>query len=419
MILTIGRVGLDVELSPPRDIDQSISAGGAEQVSISGHIKDTTNLANANVLRDELLAQVGQVIPVTLTIDPKIDGFYKLLSANVEVSSSLASLQSTGFFPFSISLERKHGAAFEIAFSGGLMPNSHSITTTINKGLVGIAVGTDLLWTQDPSGSIGTTDLESEDGAVRCFYQLDPADYGLRYSILPADFYSAACELSVNGALRAGVGRTFNSPNPVVLSNGQIRLTFNAADNGDVQIEHFADSAWETAKGYHFDTAHGNENGDWDECRVVRNDPEMVTIQLTKSRTTAGQGFLALNISIRRGWRVALFTFITDSADTLGVFRTASEAATALGSSVGIVATAADGGGNKFIIVSPNAHTATLAGNSGIALTSSGSRFTFGIGSVINSATPDTGANTQDLIDQFFNFLTVRQLLIYGVSGVF
>ena len=415
MKLTIGRVGLDVELSYPRDVGHSLSRDGAEQVSISGNIKNTTTLAEANALRTELLAQVGQIVPVTLTIDTPLDGYYELVSANVDVRQSLGSLQSTGFFAFSVQLEKKLGAAFEVAFSGGLMPNTHTITAAANKGLVGLGVGADLRWTQDPSGSVAVTDLESEDGAIRCFYQLDSGDYGLRFSIDPADFYGGACELWVDGRLRAGSGRLFTAPTTVLLTNGQIELTFALAVNGDVSIRHYADSAWETAKRYHFQTTEGNANGNWTEARIIRNGPECVTIQLTRPRETNGQGFQVLNVTIRRGWRVALIQFKCDVADALGIERQAAEAASALGSNAGIIATAADAAGNKYIIFCPETHTVTNAATTaGVKLTVAAKTVTLGVGSVINSASADTGADTADLTDQFYNFLNARQHVIVG-----
>ncbi len=117
---------------------------------------------------------------------------------------------------------------------------------------------------------------------------------------------------------------------------------------------------------------------------------------------------MALTVTLKRGSRMALFEFASDATDTLGVMRQASEAATDLAGGEGIIATAASAG-NKYLILCPQAHTNTdIATTAGIELTSGATRVAFGIGSVINSAAPDTGADTADLTDQFFNRIESR-----------
>ena len=112
---------------------------------------------------------------------------------------------------------------------------------------------------------------------------------------------------------------------------------------------------------------------------------------------------------MRRGWRMALCELSSDTADTLGIKRIASEPATALGSDEGIVATSPDADGHKYLLVCPNAHTLiSMASTAGLRLTAAGTRITFALGAVVNSAAPDDGADTQDLVDQTFNYVESR-----------
>lgn len=405
--LQIGRVGLDLTVYDPRSVSES--AGEVHQLEITGQVKNLTR-AQAVATNRLLLGMWGRTVPVIWSNDSTHDGFYRLASIQVDTQRKYAAVGlPTLTYPFSASLEKVHSPIFEMVYTGALVPNDHSITATVNKGFLGLPSGT--AWFEQPSGTTTNALLESADGDVRILYALDSADTGPRFMVEPADYYDNACEIWINDRLEGGIGgRTASTPE-VLLTNAQVKVLIDPVTltKGEFTVTHYADSAWETALQYKALNGLGNEDGTWDEIRVVRCDPEEIRVQLIKPRTTAGVGYIALNVTLKRGWRVALFSQVTDITAALAFRRDASEAATALGSGEGIIATAASAG-NKYIMLTPAAHTTSdLATTATITVNPNNTRFSVGIGSVINSAAPDSGADTADLTDQFFNRIEARQ----------
>jgi hypothetical protein len=373
-------------------------------------VKELTR-GQATEMNEALLSMAGRIVPVIWSKDSAHDGYYEVETAQIETRRSFATMDITNpVFPFACNLKKVFSPIFEMIYTGALVPNDHSITATANKGFLGLPSGT--LWFEEPSGTVTNTTLESEDGNVRIFYALDGDDTGPRFMVEPADYYDNACEVWIDDRLQAGVGRRVTDTPQVLLSNGQVKVEIDpdTMSNGIFEVTHYADSAWETAKEFKALNGLGNENGDWEECRILRNDPEECRVQLIKPRTTAGVGFIALTITLKRGWRVALFSQTVDATSALAFRRNQSEAASALGSGAGVVATSADGSGNKYIMFTPQAHTTSnLSTTATITVNPNDTRFSVGIGSVINSASPDTGAGASDLEDQFFNRIEARQ----------
>ncbi len=407
--LQVGRVGMDLVLRDPSGIEENVNVAGARTLTITGQVKGLASRVLAQAMNEALFGQVGMIVPVIWSQDPALTDYYRLITVGISTNRETASIGGQNTFPFNITLQRMKSVMFEPVYTGGLVPNAHSITATVNKGLLGVGVADEVVWMDSPSGSSNSAVLESEDGDIRVFYEIDPADTGPRFSVEPVNYLNGACEVWVDDRLRTGRGEHFALPDPIKLTNGMIELVFNASENGDVNIRHWADAAWETAKRYHFRTIYNNEDGDWTDCRVIRNDPDEVRVQLLRARTTAELGYMAMTVTLKRGWRIALFEFAADATDDYGVERQASEAATALAAGEGIIATSADGDGNKYIILSQDAtDTVNLANFAGIELTSAATRIGFGIGSIINSASPDTAGSTADLTDQFFNRIEAR-----------
>lgn len=409
-ILTIGRIGLDVTLSDPQGFDERTDG---EQVSLSirGQIKNASTLAQAQAVKEELLAQVGRVVPVTYTTDSAINGFYVLTSASVNTDRQYAPY-SNYLFPFTAELARIDSPTWELAYTGGLMPNAHTIAATADKGMLAIPVT--FTWAADPSGATTSAVLSCDGDDVRIYYALDPGDSGPEYAIAPGDFYDAACEVWVDSRLRAGSNRRLPAFTTVRLNNYLVRVDVGTGvAGGDIDIAHYADGAWQTAKTYNLRwEGVAGENSGWVDCFIVRNDPEEVSVQFVKPRATIG--YLAMTITLRRGWRTVLVTLFTDGAIDCGVNRKSAEAATALtvgASTYGIVATAADGNGDKYLILSPQALTTVdLATTAGVETSGNAGQVFLGISLVVNSAAPDTGAAQADLVDQFFNWLEAQQV---------
>ncbi len=404
-ILTIGRVGLDVALPNPQSFSEDRGDDGQVTLAITGQIKDTTTWAQAAVLKEELLAQVGIIVPVTYTTDASIDGFYKLLSANIDTDRKF-SPYANYLLPFTVSLRRIDSPTWEMVYSGSVLPNAHSIVATANKGIVGIP--STHTWVADPSGTVSTNTLSAEGDDPRIYYALDSGDSGPEYAITPGDFYDAAAAIWINGYLRAGANRRLPAFTSAYLTNGLIKVTIAA--NGDIDFGYYASSAWQTALNYNIRwDGCANENGSWVDAFIVRNDPEEVCVQFLKPRATIG--YLCMTVTIRRGWRMAAIDLFTDGAIDCGINRSASDAGTELSTGGNVYGIVDSSGTHKYIILTPQANArVTLTTTAGIESTGNAGRIFLGVGIIVNAAAPDTGAAQADLVDQFFNWLEVRQV---------
>ena len=401
-ILTVGRIGLDVTLSDPVGFTER-SDGNAVTLSITGHIKNLTTLEQAIAMKEEMLAQVGRIVPLTYATDPSIDGFYLLGSANIPTDRQY--LPYINFvFPFTMELTRIDSPTWEMTYTGGVIPNAHSVTATPDKGMC--AIPSSFTWASDPTGAITSATVNCDGDDVRIFYALDPGDTGPEYAIAPADFYDGGCEIWVDSRLRAGAHRRLPSFTTLMLTNHLAKIEVSdSVSGGDIDISHFDGTAWRL-KDYNlrWDGA-SNENGAWEDCFIVRNDPEEVSVQFIKPRATIG--YLAMTVTLRRGWRTVLITLFTDGDIDCGINRKSSEAGSAV-STYGVVATAADGNGNKYLLLTPEAMTTVdLGTTAGFETTGNASTIFIGVSLVIG--TPESGTAQADLIDQFFNWLEVAQ----------
>jgi hypothetical protein len=401
-ILTIGRIGMDVVLPNPQGFSEH-GDGGQVTLSLNGQIKDCTSLADAIALKEELLAQVGRIVPVTYTTDASIDGFYTLNSANVNTDRAFAPY-SNYLFPFTVELSRIDSPTWEMTYTGGVIPNAHTITATADKGMVAIPVS--FAWAADPTGAVTSATVNADGDDVRIYYALDPGDTGPEYAIAPADFYDGACEIWVDSRLRAGSNRRLPAFSTIMLTNKLAKAEVSAAiANGDIDISHYDGTAWRK-KDYNlrWDSA-TNENGAWTQCHIIRNDPEEVSVQFVKPRATVG--FLAMTVTLRRGWRTILITLFTDGALDCGINRKTSEAGSAI-STYGVVATSADANGHKYLLLTPQAiSTVDLGSTAGFETTGNAATIFIGVSLVL--ASPESGTDQTSLIDQFFNWLETAQ----------
>ena len=125
-ILTIGRVGLDVELNHPSELSESRSIDSREFM-LRGFIR-STSVELTKYLRNELLEQQGQVVAVTYSLDSHFDAFYLLAESRIE--SMETSYLRRGLFLFEVSLFRI-GASARVEFQS-------NITGTVLENTIGL-----------------------------------------------------------------------------------------------------------------------------------------------------------------------------------------------------------------------------------------------------------------------------------------
>jgi len=140
--LTIGRVGLDVTSGDEVDPFPGITWDG-DRLSFSGMVKsDSVNGGKA--LRQQLNGYGPHnpdepVVPVTWSGDSGVDGFYTVLSTEVNANDGTY-LGDAWWFPFSVDLERVPGwqaPLFEVLASGADRANVHSVASQARSWVAG------------------------------------------------------------------------------------------------------------------------------------------------------------------------------------------------------------------------------------------------------------------------------------------
>jgi hypothetical protein len=399
--LTIGRVGLDLDLEAT---DLRLTSRQDSLLQIRGEVAPA-NSGEATSIRDELskMADEGLILPVTLSSDPTIDGFYELSDVTLDVG--IASL--SGYYPFRASLRRlgsEGKIAIESRLTVGLRSNDHSINFGTSEPFWSAAdIGDNTVELGAASGL--TTLNRSASGSLTIVIYRDVPNTLL--SIIhgqdAGNYYSGAAVVEVGATLRVVSGRdSENQPMNWRLSNGLIRVSPDGT-NGRLSVEHFDGTVWETAKVYTLEEG-GAEIGQWDYLAILRNDPAAVTIRLVERQ--AGAAPVYLDLTLRRGSRF-IEGYLARQKDTAttswNVEHTTAEAGTSLTGA--LRATANDADGNRYVIGSSKTMTKDTT-QGGIAPTTNATNFPFFIGSAVAGSGAVAGDTPADLVNQYHGYLT-------------
>lgn len=405
MTWKLGRVGYDVTLPDPSEWNSN-----GDRVSISGWLNAATQ-TDVNVLREQMLGYADnpdeEVVPVTWSIDSRVDGFYRVLGVQV---SENPNHRKSRHVPYQVELERVPGFAsplFESVLVGALRTNAHSITTTNSQP-----------WHAYPTAVAGydaglggtrtyqTLNRDSADGDIRWLYENQvtsaPGFYDATpiWYLAPANWYVGAATIEVGATLRKVVGRQItNLPTDWRLSNGFVRVT-PVAGSQNFDVSHFDGATWETAKRFEFrplsltDPPHA--------VTVLRNSAVESVVRCSYVLEVVNDRLEAVNVDfgLRRGSRTVtvVISASATAAAQYGIGRTVSEASTAL--TGGIRATADDVGGNRFFLTSSKAFTSDLTVGR-ITATASVTLMDVGIGMAIGGSTAVAFEREQDQIYQY------------------
>lgn len=386
MALKIGRAGTTVELSEPFSISPRHSRG-QRSLSISGHVKEQSTLADANELRSLLLAQIDTIVPVTSDTDPEINGYYLLTQGSVNVEAKLASIANGGFYPYQVSLVRKPNPMFESRITSGLIPNDHSVTP--GQGIIAPPVGA-TSFTPDTGTRL---DRVGDEGTVVTYLDANTSSL---WSCGVTDFYSGAVGLEVGGRLVGGLDIP-DDPTDWLIDSSLIRI--GRETSGRFSIRGYRVS-WGAALDFKIQEG-GVDIDDWQHLFILENRPEVVTIRLLGFQDNADNaGRRTLDISLRRGSRFASFYYRTSASSTVKVRRDPNDAAlTTSMQGAGVRDAADDGQGNRWVLMTSKSHTANTT--EGSISKSAVTELDFGIGMVIDATSAPVGDRSQDLVDQY------------------
>ena len=381
--------------------------------SLSGTIAHTTNsgpldLTEVKYIRDELasMAKYGIFYPFTYTGDSTLSGYCKLESSSVDITR----YGGTGF-KYNISgewLGNPGEIRFESQFSGALLDNQHSITSTSSQFFavptqafsVHIpAVGTGsapTVETRVASYGTGTVNLNYFSGSnIR-------AD-NVEFECNPEDYVKGAVKVSTNGKVRNGLLSPNTNVDQAVIENGLVKFELiNSNTQSRFKISLWETDDWRSVK--EFAVTKGTSQTEWlgwNTVQIIKNYAECGTLRFTTQANSDGSGRLTFDVSLRRGSRY--FSLIVNSygtADEIRIQRTTTEASSA-GTGY-IVSSTNDSEGNFFILGSPNTFSSDLT-EGGIYLTATQMKAFVGF---CLDGTSAAGQNTADnMRDAYFDYL--------------
>lgn len=362
--LTIGRIGLEVDLNHPAEWTETRSIDSREFV-VRGFLKDGTSTAQTKYLRTELLEQQGSLIAVTYSLDEHFDGYYVLSQSRVE--SVPATYLRRGLIPYEVTLIRLGGwgrTEFQSNVTGTALENDHDLDEGDVRPFIAPPSG-HAVFDWDVGGLVAQT-RSTTDGNVTVFGCssggfVNDANWG----VAPANYYKGSAKLYVNDLLRAGKDVP-NDPADWVVTNGIVRIrpeTSGGNNTGRLLFDLWGGSAWESEKDWKIYNSEVGELTTFDFFSVDRNDPECVTVRLA-AEGGASSAKDSISIQLRRGSAFASVVYqrTRETTGTLQIIRDTNEAGTSFtptgaSGAVGLRATSNDAGGNRYVIMSPQSTT--------------------------------------------------------------
>lgn len=415
---TIGRVGLDIDISSVTGWVESDSG-----TTVTGSIVSGV-LADALTVRQQLMGYNNSpdeaFVPVTWADRPSVNGFYTIQSASM-AANPLA--EFNGFYDFTINMTKVQGFAapsFEAVLLGAMRANTSGIVTgttvpwhAVSSQATGYETGVLTPTTTVRAGADGNVNVFSE--ATNAFYNARPA-----FTLDPSLWYKNSCVLKMGGTFDATThavsggavvtGRQIpNSPQSWEINNGLVKLSGTNVASLAFSISEWSGSAWVqtgVSDNYggmrlaYFDGSNAVILPVANSITVLRNSPEEVVIRLVTdcSSVIAGSHFaLTADISLRRGART--FNVVMTARGAYRWCVTKNELVTSTTLTGGYVSTANNAvTGNRYVVA---AEQATTLGVALVCLTTGGGRFAFGIG-VEKGGTGSAGIDTaQSLIYQY------------------
>jgi hypothetical protein len=237
-----------------------------------------------------------------------------------------------------------------------------------------------------PSATVTRT---SSEGAI-VVYRGIPASVAPRWTCPAGGYMDASPRVSFDGLRHAGIDTPVLSVWQV--DNGLVRILGNGDATFSVSAWDPDVSAWASVKSY-VPTVNGTALTGVPELTVLRNDPEEVTVRLSYP---LAPGRATVDLGLRRGSRFVTGVFKRHASATLGVARTAAEAATVV--TGGLRATSADADGNRFVMGSSK--TLTTVTTTAAISKASQTALDFFLGHEVGSS-PASGDAFADLLVQY------------------
>lgn len=348
---------------------------------------------------EDFLALQGTMQPIVFSDKPELNGFYWVESVSSTYDKWMP--DNVGVLPWSMTVSQAGHSSntdLESRLSG-------PVTRTNDHAAVGER------WHAPPIGhnawSAGSTvptvvTRTGSDGAMTV-YRGVAVDENPRWGASPIAYLAGRCRLVDQNGLERVATQFDLAAAGWEIHNGLVKVAVNAG-TGLFNISAYTGGAWQSKLWELFhSTGPAVTLGVPDYATVLRNDYECVSVRITKS---LAPGRVMVDFTLRRGSRFAEVYVQHQFGTTLKIVRNTTEASTA--STGYIVATAADGASNKFILGSAKSFTADNV-NGGISKAATPTLDAF-IGVEVN------GAGAGDIAaDLFKQYLGVPSEFVQGV----
>lgn len=316
-----------------------------------------STLAEAAEARDQLrmLATSGaeDVVPVIWSGDPSIDGFYRVVGAQVDALRVSFAEGGRHEFRFDLDLDRVAGpmAVVETSLMAKVRTNALADTNqdVMIEGApwaVPDAPGALVDVQREIHGGSGTRDyLDTlveyvRTGAYRMRQfalgndgtTFDAFDHELVWTCPVSSWYDGATEVRALGGQYplVGIGHQVSTPDGAVISNGIIRATLHA--DGRIALDLNDGTGWVKSTAFVAGVSNpGGDPVDYQDVEVLENQPNSVTVRqmATYRRDGSVPVSWAVTVQLRRGDQYVVVTITSNQPlDELWVERGANEAGT-------------------------------------------------------------------------------------------
>lgn len=349
---------------------------------------------------DDVMALGGRMLPVTFTQKPELDGFYTVTDVSARYDKWMP--QDVGIIPWKLSLQRVGYAGttdMESRLSGPVTRANDHVAT--GERWHAPAIG----HTAYSAGSTAPLSVAraSADGTLTAYRNLG-STINPRWASTAAGALAGRCRFIDANLIERTSTEMSSAVTGWEVSNGVVKFSISAG-TGLLNISSWTGGAWQSKTWEIFhSTGPAITLGVPDFVSVTRNDLECVSVRCTKA--IAGGGRITVDLTVRRGARMVEVHVQHQFGTTLKIVRSAAEAATA--STGYLVATAADGAGNKYIIGSARSFTNDLV-NGGISKAATAVLDAFIAVVVTAAAAGDTAA------DLFKHYLGAPSETVQGV----
>lgn len=389
-----------LSITSPSDLSLSSTDGG-RQLNLNGSIGGTAvTIEHIKYIRDELvsLAAYGLVVPFRYDGDSTYDGYVRVQSSSVNTTR-----YSLGGFRYSVQFEylgRSGEIQFESRFTGALLDNDHSITSTTNQFHVPPSNHYNYFHTGQPTdGTRISKDLTSSSSGATTTLRIKTdnnlRDQNATYHVEPSDYYKGAVRIStgtylsgfnvdtdnsdnVTGAVtfdtpalevRCGLFSK-NKPSNLILENGLIKIEFSASTTQALFTSYIYDVAdYQSSKTWAFsrgapsgsDQLGTNWQG-WRTMQILKNHPECATVRCTTYlNADSKDGRLVVDFTLRRGAHHVSIVANQFTASRYNLsLATASGTNASTGTGYIFDGTASPEDGNKWIMGSPESASNSL-----------------------------------------------------------